>query len=364
MRRVDQWVPALHAGDAIGDSALLMRQALRGWGYASDIFTFSWDDDRAASCRPFDSFVEGEPRDVVILHYAIVSPMNEAFTKLHCRRILQHHNLTPYEFLTQWDGEVAKILREGRLGLAPLASTTDLGLGDSEFNRAELMAEGFRRTDVLPIALDFDAYRSEGDKLLTSALRADGRVNLLFVGRVAPNKRHDDLLRVTAYFKRYIDSAVRLLLVGRAPRRETGKGESITAHYLDSLLSLASDLGLNEDDVLFVGGVSHAELLAYYTVADVFVSASEHEGFGVPLVEAMIQGVPIVARGGSAVTGTLGGAGVVIDDRDISALAEGAALLAERGPRRDAVVRAQNERARAFEMATVLARFQSFVESV
>ena len=126
-----------------------------------------------------------------------------------------------------------------------------------------------------------------------------------------PNKRHDHLLRVLAYFKKNISTAVRLLAVGRHPRRETGHGEPIEAHYLDALIRLYSELGVEPADVVFTDGVSHDELLAYYESSHVFVSMSEHEGFGVPLVEAMLKRVPIVACSGTAVGETLGEFGQV-----------------------------------------------------
>ena len=92
-RRVDQWVPALHRGDAIGDSTLLTREALRGFGFQSEIYTYH--QDAGLSARTFEEFREGDPSDIVILHYALVSPMNEAFQRLRSNRVLQHHNITP-----------------------------------------------------------------------------------------------------------------------------------------------------------------------------------------------------------------------------------------------------------------------------
>ena len=223
-RRVDQWVPALHRGDAIGDSTMLIRDALRSWGYASDIYSF--DRDPGVSAIPFDQWHEGSLEDIVIFHYALLSPMNQAFAKLGSRRLLQYHNITPPRFFAAWDSEIHRSLDQGLQGLAALAPVTTLGLGDSEFNRAELQRRGFVRTGVLPIAIDFDRYQKPGNPALKKRL-ADSRTNLLFVGRIAPNKRHDNLLRVLAYFKKNISTAVRLLAVGKHPRRETGVGAQI-----------------------------------------------------------------------------------------------------------------------------------------
>jgi glycosyltransferase involved in cell wall biosynthesis len=360
-RRVDQWVPALHRGDAIGDSTLLMREALRSWGYASDIYAYN--QDPGVSARPFDQWREGATSDIVIFHYALISPMNEAFSKLGVKRVLQYHNITPPDFFLPWDTEIHKILSQGLRGLAPLASATTLGLGDSEFNRAELERQGFVRTGVLPIAIDFKRYFEPANPVLRKRL-SDARTNLLFVGRVAPNKRHDRLLRVLAYFKKNISSGVRLLAVGKHPRRETGVGAKIEAHYLDALIHLYSELGLEPSDVIFTGEVSHDELLAYYESAHVFISMSEHEGFGVPLVEAMLKRVPVIALRGTAVTETLGGAGLLFDEANIEEFAEAAALLARPGSERDAVLRTQDRRVQDFRTEATLLKLRGIVEGL
>lgn len=360
-RRVDQWVPALHRGDAIGDSTLLMREALKSFGYLTDIYTYSRDEGIAA--RDMSEWREGEPGDIVIFHYPMGSPMNDAFKGLSCKRVLLYHNITPPEFLASWDSEIHRILSHGLEGLTSLAPVTTLGLGDSEFNRAELARQGFTRTGVLPIAIDFDRYFEPANPVLRKRL-SDARTNLLFVGRISPNKRHDNLLRVLAYYKKHISSGVRLLAVGKHPRRQTGLLAPIEAHYLDALIRLYSDLGVEPDDVVFTDGISHDELLAYYESAHVFISMSEHEGFGVPLVEAMLKRVPIVAKGGTAVTETLGGAGVLFDRADIAEFAETAALLAKPGPARDAVLRGQDERVRDFATKATLQKLRDIVESV
>jgi glycosyltransferase involved in cell wall biosynthesis len=357
-RRVDQWVPALHRGDAIGDSTLLMREALRSWGYASDIYTYNQDQGVAALA--FDQWREGGPKDIVLFHYALISPMNQAFTKLRCVRVLQYHNITPPQFFAPWDKEIFKILSQGLQGLEALAPVTTLALGDSEFNRLELERRGFGRTGVLPIAIDFERYRLAPNAALKRRL-SDSRINILFVGRIAPNKRHDHLLKVLAYYKKNISTAVRLLAVGKHPRRETGVGAPIEAHYLDALIRLYSELGLEPSDVVFTGEVTHDELLAYYESAHVFVSMSEHEGFGVPLVEAMLKQVPVIALRGTAVGETLGEAGLQFDHRDIAEYAEAAALLAQAGPAREAILRGQDKRVRDFATEVTLGKLRDLV---
>jgi glycosyltransferase involved in cell wall biosynthesis len=312
---------------------------------------------------PFDQWREGALSDIVIFHYALISPMNEAFSKLSLKRVLQYHNITPPGFFLPWDHEIHKILSQGLQGLPPLAASTTLGLGDSEFNRRELEQHGFTRTGVLPIAIDFKRYFESGNPVLRRRL-SDARTNLLFVGRIAPNKRHDNLLRVLACFKKNISSGVRLLAVGKHPRRETGVGARIEAHYLDALIQLYSELGVEPSDAVFTGEVSHDELLAYYESAHVFISMSEHEGFGVPLVEAMLKRVPIVALRSTAVTETLGGAGLLFDEANIAEFAEAASLLAQPGSAREAILRGQDLRVRDFATETTLAKLRGIVEGL
>src|SRR5262249_34439933 len=157
--------------------------------------------------------------------------------------------------------------------------------------RRELEGLGFRRTGVLPIYLDFRRYREPPNPVLREML-SDGPTNLLFVGRLAPNKRTDDLIRLAAYWRRYVAPDVRLLLVGKSWPR---------GPYFDSLQAFAYELDFTPWEVVFLGHVDHDDLLACYAAAHVFVSMSEHEGFGVPFVESMLLRVPVLAYSATAV---------------------------------------------------------------
>jgi glycosyltransferase involved in cell wall biosynthesis len=341
--RIDQWVPALHRGDAIGDSARLMRDAFRRWGFTADVYALELDADLAGDGRRFAEWRAGGADDVVILHYAVPSPLTAALRELSGRRILLHHNITPPGFFVGWDPEMVRICQEGRDGLRTLAGHVDLALGDSEFNRRELAQAGFDRTGVLPIYLDFARYRERPGRVLLRQLR-DGRANVLFVGRVAPNKRCEDLIKLAACWRRFIDTNLRLLLVGKLPRRRTGGGEPLPRHYFDALQSLMYEEGFTPAEVVFTGHVSHSDLLACYAGAHVFVSMSEHEGFGVPLVEAMLMDVPVLAYSAAAVPFTLDGAGVRFEAKRFDEVAEMAHALASDAALRRAVLAEQRRR--------------------
>jgi glycosyltransferase involved in cell wall biosynthesis len=352
--RIDQWVPALHRGDAIGDSARLMRDAFRAWGHEADVYGLELDEGLAGDGRRFSQWRAGGAADVVILHYALPSPLSAALEAHRGRRVLLHHNITPPEFFLGHDPELARICAIGQREFRRLAPHVDLGLADSEFNRRELEEAGFARTGVLPIYLDFRRYRERPDPVLGRML-ADGRTNLLFVGRVTPNKRQEDLVRLASYWRRFISPDVRLLLVGKLPRRRS---------YYDALQSFFYEEGFTPAEVIFTGHVDHAELLACYAEADVFVSASAHEGFGVPLVEAMLMDVPVLAYRAGAVPDTLGDAGVQYSEARVDEVAEMAHRLVADGALRQAVLAGQRERLQAFAPETVEAALKAYVESL
>jgi len=352
--RVDQWVPALHRGDAIGDSARLMRDVFRRLGHQADVYALEVDDDLAGEGRPFTEWRPGGPADVVILHYAVPSPLTAALRQHGGRRVLLHHNITPPGFFVGYDAEMVHICRVGRQELLQLRGQVDLALADSEFTRAELEAAGFTNTGVLPIALDFERYRQAPNPVLDRLL-ADGLTNLLFVGRVAPNKKQDDLIRLAACWKRALGPDVRLLLVGKLPRRR---------HYFDALQALQYELGFTPWEVVFTGHVDHADLLSCYRQAHVFVSMSEHEGFGVPLVESMLMRVPVLAFDSTAVPHTLGAAGVLFREKRLDEVAEMAQRLARPGPLREAVLAGQDERLPAFGPPAVEAALRGYLDSL
>ncbi len=331
-----------------------MRDAFRAWGHEADVYALELDADLEDDGRRFSEWRPGTPEDVVVLHFALPSPLTAALREHRGRRVLLHHNITPPEFFLGWDEELARICRIGQDELRALVGHVDLGLADSEFNRQELAALGFARTGVLPIYLDFRRYREAPNPVLRRMLE-DGRTNVLFVGRVVPNKRHDDLIRLASYWKRFISPDLRLVLVGKRPRRR---------EYMDALQALFYEEGFTPAEVLFTGHVDHDDLLACYAAAHVFVSMSEHEGFGVPLVESMLMRVPVVAFRCTAVADTLGDAGVQFAEKRLGEMAEAAHLLTTDAGLRARVLEGQERRLAAFAPAAVEGALRVYLESL
>jgi glycosyltransferase involved in cell wall biosynthesis len=336
---VHQWIPAAHRGDAVGDNARALRGLLRTWGHDSEIFALTIDADLTGDVRPW-SDPEARGADVTLLHFAVPSPMTAAFATLPGTRVLVYHNVTPARFFAPFDEGITRLAAAGRRELHWLAGRADLALGVSEYNRRELEACGFTNTGVMPLLPDTARLLAAPPVPALEALLDDGLANILFVGRIAPNKKIEDHIRLAEHYKRYVDSFYRFIFVGRF--------DSVPRYY-QSVRALIAEFQMLPDRFWFTGGVPTAELAAYYRHAHAYVSLSEHEGFCVPLVEAMTMDVPILAYAEAAVPETLGGAGVSFRPKDLELGAELLGRLIYDETLRTSVLDGQRRRARDFK---------------
>jgi len=348
---VNQWVPAAHRGDAIGDSARRVRELLRQLGHTSDVFALTIDDNLVGDVRPFGD-PDSRRGDLTIFHYALPSPMTGAFASLDSGRILQYHNVTPAGFFAPYDAQLFRLAALGRTELATLVGHVDLALGDSEFNRRELESVGFAPTAVFPIAVDTSRVTQRVNRPALERILDDGLVNFLFVGRIAPNKKIEDHLRLAEHYKRYVDAYYRFIFVGRF---------DVVPRYYSMIRALMSEYRLLNDRFIFTGPVPDEELALYYQHAAVYTSLSEHEGFCVPLVEAMAADVPVLAYSAAAVPDTLGGAGVQFSPKDLEFAAELLGELAFNDDLRARVIAGQRRRLQDFGDARVSDELASII---
>ena len=335
---VNQWVPAAHRGDAIGDSARRVRGLLRDMGHQSNLFALTIDEDLQDDVRPFADPDAGRG-DFTIFHYALPSPMTEAFARLPRGRVLQYHNVTPAHFFAPYHAGVFRLAQLGRQELGTLAGRTDVALGDSEYNRAELETLGFTNTGVFPIAIDVERITKAPRRPALEKVLTDGPLNFLFVGRIVPNKKIEDHIRLAEVYKRYVDVNDRFIFVG--------KTDGIPRYY-NMVRALIAEYQMPADRFWFTGPVPDEDLAAYYRTASVYISLSEHEGFCVPLLEAMAADVPVLAYASSAVPDTLGGAGVQFHPKDLEMAAELLGELAYNETLRGRVIAGQRTRLQDF----------------
>jgi glycosyltransferase involved in cell wall biosynthesis len=329
-----------------------MRNLLRSLGHEADLYALTRDDDLREDVRPFDD--PGATRgDVTIFHFALPSAMTEAFASLRGRRVLQYHNITPSHFFAPYDPALARLASIGRRELASLADRTDLALGDSEYNRQELADLGFARTGVLPIAVDPERFTRAPRRPALEKILGDGLVNILFVGRIVPNKKIEDHIRMAEHYKRNVDSFYRFIFVGK---------DDAVPRYGAAIRALVVEYRMLPDRFWFTGPVPETDLAAFYRRADAYVSLSEHEGFCVPLLEAMAADVPVLAYAAAAVPETLGGAGVLFSPKDLEYAAELLGLLVYDQDLRASVIAGQRRRLADFGADRMAGRLQAVLD--
>lgn len=340
MTRIAILTPSITTGDAVSNDVFGMYDILRELGHEVRIYAEGWtfEKPKVWPAHKIASYLKS-PTDLLIYHYSRGWEFGLRLLKeLKCRTSIKYHNVTPPEFFIKFSKDYARMCLEGRNQLAAIAGANcDLYMSASAYNERELLEGGApeSRSAVVPPFHHIDRLHSiEPDARVLAAYK-DGKTNILMVGRVAPNKNHPALIEAFAAYQHDYNPRSRLFIVG--------KEESRLGAYNRLLRGMARVLKV-ENEVVFAGEVSDEELKAYYMVSDVFMMTSEHEGFCVPLVEAMSMKTPIVAYGSSAIPGTVAGVGLVWPERNPYLLAESvnsivkrdgvAAKLAEMGLRR------------------------------
>ena len=335
--RVHQLTNGLMMGDAVSNHTLEIDRRLREWGYETAVYAGYIAPEMQQLAQPDARLTPflAETDDIFIFHYSIYNPHIRLFRSARGRRLLIYHNITPPHFFAGWDAGQEALCALGRQALRTLTGA-DLAVGDSDYNRGELTAVGFdeNRTDTLPIFLTMEHYQSlPEDSALQARLRQGGMVNWLAVGRVAPNKKLEDVIRIFAIYNQTINPDSRLRIVG----------SRYLERYAAALDDLVAALGMREY-IHFAGRVDDGQLKTYYQTADLLITASQHEGFCVPLLESMYFGVPILARNSSAIPETLGGAGVLFSGQAYEVVAETAHLLLTDRALREQIIRRQKAR--------------------
>ena len=353
MRAIHQLIAGYANGDAISNEVRVMRDLFRSWGYDSHIYSEKRRilPELRGDARDLREHIDDfRAEDIVLLHLSIGSDVNDIFPTLKGRKAILYHNITPPEYFRGLQEQTAHFLARGRQQVAALAGSAEVVMADSRFNADELEAVGYKNPQVLPLMLDFSMLRGKADRRILRQYR-DGMVNILFVGRCVPNKKIEDLLNAFYYFQRYVQPASRLIHVGSYAGME---------QYHALLLTRARELQLKNVDL--VGSVRQDELNAYYDSARVFLCMSEHEGFCIPLLEAMTHDVPVVAYAAGAVPETMDGAGVLFTEKRFDLIAEVMGRVAEDESLRSSILQGQRDRLARYEQQDIGAMLRSYLE--
>lgn len=353
VRAIHQMMPGFAYADAIGNQAFRMRELLRKWGFKSQVYA-QYRDKRLAD--PGLDYADYRPDSdaVLVYHHSIGSPVAEFVRNLPGRVIMYYHNITPANFLRGLNPELADLLEQGRCELewfrgAPLA------LAASEYNRQELLALGIQQVHVLPYFVYLDelltsASSSVGREI--AARYADGWANLLFVGRVSPHKCQADLVHAYNYYHKLVNPRSRLILVG---------SDATAPGYRVEVEALCYTLGL--EHVHFVGPVALTEGLGgYYKAASAFVCLSEHEGFCVPIVEAMAFDVPVLAYKATGVPYAMDGSGILVSQKRYDVIGELIDLVVRDPNLRQGIVMRQRERLNELMPNQVASQLKTVIE--
>ncbi|MGN0838691.1 MAG: glycosyltransferase [Pyramidobacter sp.] len=304
--RVLQLLPTLSYGDAIGNEVLAIDEMLKKLGFRTKIFAENKEIRMMSRAGSIESWKNPDSEDLLIYHMAIASGLKKVIEQAGCRRIVRYHNITPAHFYEPYDLHMVNILDSGAEEFRKMRADFDYGLADSAFNRTDLLSCGYTcPVDVVPILMNFDDYGKAPDSAVMERMSGRRGKLILHVGRIAPNKKIEDVISAFVMYKKHYDPDAMLVLAGKYEPQDS---------YFRRLKKYVEALG--GADIIFTGHISFTELLAYYRSADLYLCMSEHEGFCVPLVESMYFSLPVVAYRSTAVPETLGNAGILLDKKD------------------------------------------------
>lgn len=307
--RIWQMLPSLSAGDGVGNEALTIDGILREAGYETGIYAdyIAPNVPRGKAIRP-EPYPDFSKKDILIYHLSIGSRLNLKISETKCRIIIRYHNITPAMYFAGYHPLMEKKCREGLWQICAMKNLPYRVLADSSYNREHLLKIGYKcPIDILPILISMEDYKRRPDQAFLDRYGKEEAYNILFVGRICPNKKQEDLIRAYAHYQKNVNEKARLFLAGSYAGMEL---------YQQELREYVGLLGLNDEQVVLTGAVRFEEILACYKLADMFWCMSVHEGFCIPLVEAMLFQVPILARNAAAVADTLGRGGILMEDND------------------------------------------------
>src|SRR3984893_6872009 len=344
-----------HSGSSVADAVtncmFFVQSMLQELGFESDIFVEHVDPALACRIRHLDDLRLCET-DFLLIHHSMGHASLLRVANLRCRKFLVYHSITPPQFFEEHDPYNAYAVK-GYSQLSVLREVVESAIAVSSFNARQLRQRGFRNVTVIPLLKDFAAIRHAPHRKMPYCDQS-AVFRLLFVGRIVPHKCQHELIE-------FVD---RVWSIGRAPLELVLIGHfDGSARYQSHLDALIRRSGLGRQ-VRITGRVTDEELFGWYRAANAYVSLSEHEGFGVPLVEAMAFDLPVVAYSSSAVSDTLGDAGITISAKDPTRILEPLIRLHEDRSFRGEVIRSQRKRLLRFSRRRIETDFRRWLIGV
>ncbi len=351
--KIVQVIASVFFGDAVGNDARAVCKVISEMGYETGIYTYDIDPRvKDSFVHPMSKLPKLEDDDIVIFNHCSGTDLCYELPKLGGRKMMIYHNITPAHFFDGYSHETVSSINKGYDGTRYLSDKIEYVMPVSRYNASGLRELGYTcPMYVRPIVIPFEDYTKEPDSDVIAKYGNDGYTNILFLGRIVPNKRQEDVITAFAYYSKHIDPRSRLILVG---------SDGGVEKYGACLKKYVRALGL--DNVIFTGQTSFRAILAYYSIADVFLCMSEHEGFCVPLVESMFFKLPIIAYDSSAIAETLGGSGILLREKDPVLTARTVQRLVNDSELRSQIVEKQSARLKAFSYEAMKVNLEKGLE--
>ena len=362
--RIDQILPSFGFGDAIGTDTLSIRNIIREKGLRSEIFVEEGIVKKYS--RHFSDYSQNNRKNNILLHhFSIGSLIPNYLLNVRSKTITRYHNITPASFFNfKSMQEIRWRTSQGRSQIPLVKKISDSYLSVSGYNEKELNPSKKKDYKILPLMRNYENLLTVPDcKLTLDLLKKDKRKTILFVGRVIPNKAHHDLLLFVKLYKKYFSSNLKLVCVG-----------NYNDFYLNQVLKqVAKELNLkickskyvkSNNDVIFTGPIDLSALTTYYRYSDTFVCLSDHEGFCVPLVEAMHFNLPILAHAAAAVPETLGFGGMLINKKSPDTFLEALYSLLNDKEVADKYSRLSQKRSTDFSWNVLKKDFNEYLDSL
>lgn len=347
-----QLLSTIAYGDAVSNDTIAMEKVIKRMGLHTRIYAESIVAplDKKTALH-VDELKNVKKDDIIIFHMSTGSRLNFDVAKYECRKIVVYHNITPAEYFKKNDKKFMDICQYGLQGACYLADKVDYCIADSKFNKNDLINMGYKSPiDVLPIIIPMTDYDKKPDKGILKKY-SDDYVNILFTGRIAPNKKQENLIAAFYYYNRLYNNKSRLILAGSFRYEDP---------YYIRLTEYTKKLGMGED-VVFTGHIKFNQILAYYNIADIFLCLSEHEGFCVPLVEAMKFKVPIIAYNQAAVPETMNYNGMILDDNNPQYVAACIDEMVKNQKLRENIIEQQSKRLEYYSYDNVSNMFEKYI---
>lgn len=347
---IHQFHSGVAAGDAITNQMLFIKKILKEKGYCSEIYAEHIPEELEGEIKSIVSY-HGDKDNVLVVHHSMGFDCFEDIIALPDKKVLIYHNITPERFFD--DEGIIKYVRLGLKQLEKYREHVDYVVADSNYNRQQLIRRGYScDIDVMPVQVSLSRFddTEENEEIIQAN---DRSTNFIFVGRLVANKCQHDVIKSFAVYHRYYNENSKLFLIG-----DTGM-----QGYVKELQHLAKRLDV-AGDVIIPGKVSEDDLKAYYKIADFFVCMSEHEGFGVPILEAMKMGVPVIAYRSSAIPETMNGAGIVVTQKNYAYIGTLFHELIKDTKIYEAIVQAQYERIDRLEHTDTEKMLERVIECV